>query len=203
MENTDTRERNIPLAILFSIITCSIYAWYWAFCILDDTYNLLDEDGDPFVDLLLTFFTCGIYGFFLWYKVGTELTTYRERNNMTYRDNATLFLILSIMGFVSSFFFGIGSIFKLILFSIAQSEINYFLSEYNKNKNAPKTTSNAVAPTYSLDTNQTATANTTSINKVSLGKNIATTTISENTVTSNEPSTEVLPTVNDVDNENV
>ena len=65
------KKRNIILAILFTIITCGLYGFYWQVKINDETLELSNEHGSSGVMvLLLTIITCGIYGYYWYYKMG-------------------------------------------------------------------------------------------------------------------------------------
>ena len=62
------KNRNIALAIVFSIITCGIYGIYWFVVLTNDMNSLSTSDGfetSGGMALLFTIITCGIYGFFL------------------------------------------------------------------------------------------------------------------------------------------
>ena len=105
------KERNIVLAIIFTIITCGIYGLYWFVVLTDDMQALTQEDGyitTGGTALLLSIVTCGFYGYYWAYKMGEKLNVIRERDE----SNHLLFLILQICG--------VG----IISLCIMQSEIN-------------------------------------------------------------------------------
>ena len=57
------RPRNIALCILFSILTCGIYRYYWIAKMNDDTKELVrrPEETSGGMVVLLSILTCGIY----------------------------------------------------------------------------------------------------------------------------------------------
>ena len=70
------KNRNIALAVIFSILTCGIYGLYWLVKLNNDMCALTPDDsyqtGGGMV-LLLTIITCGIYGWFWAYKMGCKM----------------------------------------------------------------------------------------------------------------------------------
>lgn len=106
------RQRNIALAILFSIITCGIYALYWFVCLTDDTNNLAQEyDTSGAMALVLTIITCGIYGFYWAYKRGEKLDRANQAKGFPASNSGILYVILYIFG-------------GIITYAIIQNEIN-------------------------------------------------------------------------------
>ena len=90
-----TKNRNIALCIIFSIITCGIYGIYWFICLTNDLNSLTSDDYQTSggVAFLLTLITCGIYGFYWAYKMGSKVDTLKPNSNHT-----ILFLVLQIFG---------------------------------------------------------------------------------------------------------
>lgn len=90
------QNRNIALAIIFSIITCGIYAIYWFIVLTDDLRKLTPNDdyqtsgGLAFV---LSLITCGIYGIYWDYKMGEKVDQIKGSSN-----SGILYIILHIVG---------------------------------------------------------------------------------------------------------
>ena len=62
-------KKNIALCIVFSVLSCGLYSWYWLYCLAEDMNRLTGREGamsGGFV-LLLTVVTCGIYGWYWLY----------------------------------------------------------------------------------------------------------------------------------------
>lgn len=111
------QERNIALAIVFSIITCGIYALYWMIKINDDTIIASGEEGTSGgVVVLLTIVTCGIYGWYWIYKVGQRVDIIQNQMGKPASSNAVLYIILQI--------FGLG----IINYALIQSELNAWVN---------------------------------------------------------------------------
>ena len=90
-------ERNIGLAILFTIITCGIYGIYWFICLVNDVKTVTGDESLPTggMAFLLSIITCGIYEFYLFYKMGKSLYD----NKVTNDDNSIIYLVLPLFGF--------------------------------------------------------------------------------------------------------
>ena len=93
-------ERNIVLAIVFSLITCGIYAIYWFIVLTDEAKEAagdteLASGGLAFVFTLLT---CGIYGYYWAYRMGQIMNKAGEKNNLSIADNAVLYLVFQLLG---------------------------------------------------------------------------------------------------------
>lgn len=107
------QKRNIGLAILFTILTCGIYAMYWFVKITDEANTLSGEEGTSGgMALLLSLVTCGIYTLFWNYKMGQTMYKAQQKAGAHATDNAILYLILTIFGF------------QIVSYCIIQSDIN-------------------------------------------------------------------------------
>lgn len=97
----ETRQRNIGLAIVLSIVTCGIYGIYW-FIVLNNDVKAASKDetlATGGVAFLLTILTCGIYGFYWAYRMGKAIVAARKNAGMDDNtDNSVLYLILQIIG---------------------------------------------------------------------------------------------------------
>lgn len=93
-------KRNIALCIVFSIITCGIYALYWFVVLTDETNNVSnDNDGTSGgVALLLSIVTCGIYGLYWAYKQGEKLDKAKNDRGMQASNSGILYLIFDLIG---------------------------------------------------------------------------------------------------------
>ena len=109
--NLSYAKRPVGMAILFSIITCGIYALYWVYQILNTFYIENNQPSKAVLDLILTIVTCGIYGIYLMYKIG-KLESDLHGACGTQKDDSVLYLILSIFGL------------HIIVYAIVQSNIN-------------------------------------------------------------------------------
>lgn len=104
------KERNIGLAIIFSILTCGIYLIYWMVKINDETLELSNKTGPSGVQVvLLTILTCGIYGYFWAYNMG------RFTDSMRKVDNGSMGIVYIIFAFLG---------LNIVNFAITQDAIN-------------------------------------------------------------------------------
>lgn len=108
------KKRNIGLCILFSIITCGIYAIYW-FVVLTNELKDLSGDSETAsggVAFLLSIITCNIYGWYWAYKRGENVDTARSKRSIPSSNSEILYLILVLIGF------------GIIAYALMQNEIN-------------------------------------------------------------------------------
>ena len=98
------KRRNVALCVIFTIITCGIYGFYW----LVQINNCVNELADPpkktsgLVVVLLTIVTAGIYGFFWAYRMGGLLDAALTKRSMPTQNRNVMYLILAViqLGFV-------------------------------------------------------------------------------------------------------
>lgn len=105
------KERSIGLSILFCILTCGAYSLFWLYSIINDIYNITEDEKNPGLEIILCAVTCNIYTVFLWNKLGKSLQRIREVENFSYKNCSTTFTILAVLGY---FVGGISAIFRLI-----------------------------------------------------------------------------------------
>ena len=102
--------RNIALCIIFSILTCGIYALYWFVKLTDElNYNAQTKTAGGGTALVYTIITFGIYGFYWFYMQGKKVD---EINGNTNGSTGMVYIILAI--------FGLG----IIPYCLMQNEIN-------------------------------------------------------------------------------
>ena len=120
MPNPGITKREIVTCIIFSLLTCGIYAIYW-FIKLTDDINLLVNDygvsnGENLTSggmaFLLTLVTCSIYGYYWAYKQGERLDRVRAAKGMGSGSLGVLYIIL--------YFFGL----SIVAYALMQNEIN-------------------------------------------------------------------------------
>ncbi|MBQ6857593.1 MAG: DUF4234 domain-containing protein [Lachnospiraceae bacterium] len=89
------KPRSIPLAIIFSLLTCGIYGIYWLVCLNDDINTLTGNQSDTsgVMVVIFTLLTCGIYGWFWMWKTGEKVDKMRGSANSN-----IAYLILGIFG---------------------------------------------------------------------------------------------------------
>src|SRR5258708_1559940 len=63
------QRRDPILVLVLSLVTCGIYALWWAYTAMTEVKNALGrEELNPTLDIVLTIVTCGLYGIYLLYK---------------------------------------------------------------------------------------------------------------------------------------
>lgn len=111
-------QKNIGLAILFTIISCGIYSIYWMLCINDDVNQISRRNGASGVAvILLSIVTCGIYGIYWMYTMGNSLDNTRMENGRASGNLSILCLVLTLFGF------------GIVAYAIIQNEINSYTNQ--------------------------------------------------------------------------
>ena len=98
------KKRNVALCVIFTIITCGIYGFYW----MAQINNCANELADPpkrtrgGVAVLLTIVTLGVYGFYWAYRMGGLLDAALAKRSMPTQNRSVMYLILAViqLGFV-------------------------------------------------------------------------------------------------------
>ena len=109
-------KKNIALCIVFSILTCGIYTWYWIVCLADGVNEVTGHSHATSggLVLLFTLLTCGLYGLYWLYKSGDALDRLREEWGRSKGHLGILYLLLSVLGL------------SIISYALMQSELNEY-----------------------------------------------------------------------------
>lgn len=93
----EVKEKNIVLSIIFSLITCGIYMYYWMFSINEDVNALAKDDNATGGGMVILFaiLTCGIYTIYWMYKMGEKCDVISGEPN---GNRKWIYLILSLCG---------------------------------------------------------------------------------------------------------
>jgi hypothetical protein len=107
-------KRDPIMVIVFGLLTCGIYLYFWIHSTSTEIKNALGgrEDINPTMDVVLTIVTCGLYFFYLAYRYPQLLLELQDRAGQPRNDITTLSLVLAICGV------GIVSLFMI------QTELN-------------------------------------------------------------------------------
>jgi hypothetical protein len=107
-------KRDPIMVIVFGILTCGIYMYFWVYQTSLEIKNALGgrEDINPTLDVVLSIFTCGLYVIYLAYRYPQLLMELQDRSGQPRNDITTISIILAICGL------GIVSLFMI------QTELN-------------------------------------------------------------------------------
>lgn len=94
------KKRGVFLSILFSILTCGIYTYFWIGSLSNDISDCLGEQRDGTKDVVLTFITCGLYLFYWNYKTAKRMVNVQEKYGIRASDNSVLYLLISFVGLI-------------------------------------------------------------------------------------------------------
>jgi hypothetical protein len=108
------KERNIALAIIFSIVTCGIYGLYWFVMLTDETKEVVNDQktASGVLALVLTIVTCNIYGWYWAYKLGERVDYMKQSRGQQSSNTGILFIILQALGL------------GIVNYIVAQAELN-------------------------------------------------------------------------------
>lgn len=113
------RERNVALSIVFTILTCGIYGWYWMVVLNDDMLDALNEDGTSGgLVLVLSLVTCGIYGLYWMYQTGRRVDRLNARYGRHTDNSGLLYLVIGILGL------------SIVVYGVAQNELNQYYRNF-------------------------------------------------------------------------
>ncbi len=94
--------RSLAKFILFTILTCGIYALVFLYGLVRDVNVLCDGDGKKTAGLiklyLLGIITCGIYIFVWYYSLGNRLAENAPRYGLHFTENGTSVLLWQLFG---------------------------------------------------------------------------------------------------------
>jgi hypothetical protein len=106
-------KRDPMMVVLFTFLTCGIYALFWWYSVITEIKNALGRDDiNPTMEIVLVFVTCGIYGFYLYYKYPQLMMEMQDRAGRPRNDISMTTLLLAIFGLA------------VISIPIMQSELN-------------------------------------------------------------------------------
>lgn len=107
------QERNIGLAIIFTIITCGLYGIYWMYSLTNEVGHLSDDPSFTGGKVILfSIITCGIYTLFWYYQLGGQIARAQQNKGYPSKDDGALLLVVALLSF------------GIISMAIAQSNVN-------------------------------------------------------------------------------
>ena len=99
-------ERRDPaLVLVFTLLTCGFYYWYFLYKVSEETQRFLGEpDTSPGVEVLLCLATCGLYIFYWDYKQAQKIARMQQMVGLPVVDNGILYLVLNLLavGFINA-----------------------------------------------------------------------------------------------------
>lgn len=93
-------ERRDPaLVLVFTLLTCGIYYWFWLYRVSEETQRFLNEpDTSPGIEILLCLVTCGLYILYWDYKQAKKIMRMQMMVGLPPADNAVLYIVLNLIG---------------------------------------------------------------------------------------------------------
>ena len=90
-------ERSSAVVVLFLIVTCGFYLFYWAYATSEELRRQTgDETIKPGIDLLLMLISCGLWGWYVQYRNARVVHAQLVGSNPSRQDRSQLILILNI-----------------------------------------------------------------------------------------------------------
>lgn len=109
------KERSIPVCLILSLVTCSIYTLFWMISLTDDVNTITGEQKTSGgMVLLLSIVTCGIYAWYWMYVQGTRIDEAKALRGESSSNSGIIYLLLSLFGF------------GIVSYCLMQNEINKF-----------------------------------------------------------------------------
>lgn len=121
-------QRNIFLAILYTILTFGIYGIFWQFEIAKETTAICEDDEgfSPFWVVFFTILTLGIYGVYWGYKVGKKHNNYYLKHFNLETNYSIVYLLLLLLNYCIP-------VLSLVCYAVMQSKINELLKYCDSN----------------------------------------------------------------------
>lgn len=123
-------DRNIFMYILFSLITCGIYSYYFIYTMARDVNEVCAGDGKNtgglLAFILLSFITCGIYAIYWEYSMGNRLAENAYRYGLQFQENGNSVLMWHLVGILLC---GLGPFFAM---NILINNTNRLCQAYNQ-----------------------------------------------------------------------
>ena len=98
---SNPKVRSPIMVILFTILTCGIYLFYWMYATTKEIRDSLQNPGTsvskPFMVIVLSILTCGIYDLYWFYMQVKRIAQLQGERGLPVKDNAVLILILMIV----------------------------------------------------------------------------------------------------------
>ncbi len=126
--------RSLVTYIVFTILTCGIYGYYFLYCMARDMNIMCEGDGENTpglaVFIILSFVTCGFYALYWYYKLGNRLASNAPRYGLNFQENGTTILMWYVVGALVC---GIG---PYVAMYILIKNTNALAAAYNQSKGA-------------------------------------------------------------------
>jgi len=93
--------REPALVVIFGILSCGIYTFYWLYKVSEEVQTelgTLGQETSPGMELLFSIISCGLYSIYWIYKYSKLIFEAQQRVNIPGDDNAVLNLILCFVG---------------------------------------------------------------------------------------------------------
>lgn len=102
------KEKNLILCIVLSIVTCGIYAIYWAYTLASETVKFNNPEDSGTLEIILNIF----FPFIGMYLVEKKFVEACQAKGIEHKDNSIIYLILGIFAL------------SIVSFALHQNELN-------------------------------------------------------------------------------
>lgn len=132
MNERVSTDRSLVTYIIFNILTCGIYGYYFLYAMARDVNIMCEGDGEQtsglVVFILLSFVTCGFYALYWYYKLANRLANNAPKYGMNFQENGTTILMWYLVGLLLC---GIG---PYVAMHILIKNTNALAAAYNHSK---------------------------------------------------------------------
>ena len=95
--NEFRQEKSVAACVVLSIVTCSIYLWFWMYDMIKKIRMLSNDQSDMIGEYLLLMLV-PYYNIYWVYTRGKKISEEAARRGVQIADNSVLYLILGIFG---------------------------------------------------------------------------------------------------------
>lgn len=108
-------ERNPAVVLLLTLVTCTLYGYYWLFVTTDELRRETGrEDLSPVLDLVLAIFTAGLWGLYATWRNAQIVHEVLRARGVEHADQSQAVLIFNL----STFVWGAGWLVSLVLMQV-------------------------------------------------------------------------------------
>ena len=114
-------ERNPALVLLLTLVTCTVYGYYWLYITSDELRRETGrEDVSPIVDLLLAIVTAGLWGLYATWRNAKIVHEELESRGETHTDSTAAVLVFNL----STFVWGAGWLVSMVLLQLDYNRLS-------------------------------------------------------------------------------
>lgn len=121
LEEDELTERNPALVLLLTLVTCTVYGYYWLYVTTDELRRETGRDEpSPLLDLVLAVVTAGLWGLYASWRNARIVHEELEARGEPHTDSTAAVLIFNL----STFIWGGGWLVSLVLLQLDYNRLS-------------------------------------------------------------------------------